>query len=126
MQIDTDEDYAKFFYPHFFHIIQRTRDEIELQMADENLKLKAMSLQLKNFDIENSVKHESLEKRYKGSIQELESQKRRFLDQIEQVRDYFHPMVAFDSWMMSRISIYQQFDQMKNRLKGNKNFISRI
>lgn len=44
-----------------------------------------MSLQLKNFDIENSMKHESLETRYKGSIEELESQKRRFMDQIEQV-----------------------------------------
>lgn len=86
MQIDTDEDYAKFIHPHFSPIVQRSRDEIELQMADENLKLKAMSLQLKNFDVENSMKQESLEKRYQGSIQELENQKRRFMDQVEQVR----------------------------------------
>lgn len=67
--------------------MQRTRDDIELCLADENLKLQAMSLQLKNFDVEHSTRQESLENRYKNYIQEIENQRRRFMEQIDQVRD---------------------------------------
>lgn len=74
----------------FFDAFQRTREEIELQMADENLKLKAMSLQLRDFDNENNMKQDSLEKRFKSSIDELANQKRRLMDQVKQVKHSFH------------------------------------
>lgn len=79
------------FHPHtttvFFllYLFQRTREEIDLQMAEENMKLKEMSSQIRNFDIESSKKPESLQKRYKSSIEELANQKQKFMHQLQEV-----------------------------------------
>lgn len=54
-------------------------------MTEENLKLKEMSFQLKNFDVVSSEKQETLKTRHKNSIAELESQRKRFMDQLQQV-----------------------------------------
>lgn len=54
-------------------------------MTEENLKLKEMSFQLKNFEVVSSEKQETLEMRHKNSIAELESQRKRFMDQLQQV-----------------------------------------
>lgn len=54
-------------------------------MTEENLKLKEMSFQLKNLDIVSSGKQETLEMRHKTSIAELERQRKRFMDQLQQV-----------------------------------------
>ena len=64
---------------------KRNRGEIEFQMLGENLKLKEMSMQLESFDMANAVKQESLASRYKDSIRELNEQKQRFMDQLQQV-----------------------------------------
>lgn len=72
--------------PTLSDAVQRTREDIEFQMADENLKLKAMSLQLRNFDSESNTKHESLEQRFKQSIDELANQKQRLMEQVKQVK----------------------------------------
>lgn len=56
-----------------------------MQMTEENLKLNEMSFQLKNLDIVSSGKQETLETRHKTSIAELERQRKRFMDQLQQV-----------------------------------------
>lgn len=54
-------------------------------MAEESLKLKEMSLQMRDFDNINSTKHEPLQEQFKKSIFEIASQKQRFMDQLRQV-----------------------------------------
>lgn len=56
-----------------------------MQMTEENLKLKEMTIQLNNFDFVSSEKQETLKMRHKNSIAELESQRKRFMDQLQQV-----------------------------------------
>lgn len=56
-----------------------------MQMAEENLKLKEMSLFVKSFEVENIAKHEPLEKRYVKSIAELAVQKQKLAHQLQQV-----------------------------------------
>lgn len=56
-----------------------------MQMTEENLKLNEMSFQLKNLDIVSSGKQETLKTRHKTSIAELERQRKRFMDQLQQV-----------------------------------------
>jgi hypothetical protein len=54
-------------------------------MAEESLKLKEMSLQMRDFDVVNNTKHEPLQERFRSSIDEIASQKQRFMDQLRQV-----------------------------------------
>lgn len=60
-----------------------------MQIADEKLKLKEMSLEMKKIDMENSTKHEPLEQRYKSSIEEIANQKQRFMLQLHEVSVLF-------------------------------------
>jgi hypothetical protein len=54
-------------------------------MAEESLKLKEMSLRMRDFDVVNNTKHEPLQERFKSSIDEIASQKQKFMDQLRQV-----------------------------------------
>ncbi|CRL02151.1 CLUMA_CG015719, isoform A [Clunio marinus] len=64
---------------------QRIREEIELQMAEENLKLKEMSQRMQNFEIDTSMRSGTLESRHKTSIESIKSQKQRLMDQLKQL-----------------------------------------
>lgn len=57
-------------------------------MAEENLRLKEMTMQMKGFEIENRVKHEPLEMRFKSSIDVLANQKQKLSHQLQQVMKF--------------------------------------
>jgi len=65
--------------------IQREREVVELQIAEENLKLKEMELQMKSFNIESDMNGIPLEAKFKDSIQHLTQQKQALMDQLRKV-----------------------------------------
>lgn len=57
-----------------------------MQLVNENMKLREMSMQIKTFDKANRAKQIPLERRFQRSIEEIENQKQRFMDQLQKVR----------------------------------------
>lgn len=57
-------------------------------MAEEGLKLKEMTMQMKSFETENRSKHEPLEMRFKSSIDVLANQKQKLMHQLQQVMKF--------------------------------------
>jgi hypothetical protein len=58
-----------------------------MQMTEENLKLKEIAVQMKAFNVrDNSRKHVSLDEMYKDSVEKLEEQHKKFMDELSQVR----------------------------------------
>jgi hypothetical protein len=99
------------FSTHFM-LSQRNREEIELQMAEESLKLKEISMQMKNFEIENSKTHESLHKRHKASIDELASQKHKFMTQLQQVSEFSQAnCILCNFFQFNSFFSYESFDE---------------
>lgn len=82
-----------------------------MQMTEENLKLKEIAVQMKAFNVQdNSRKHVSLDETYKDSVEKLEEQHKKFMDELSQVRFF--------------ISYFQQRRARQNinhdmRIKGN-------
>lgn len=65
---------------------QRTREEIELRLAEERLRIKDMEFQMKKFSHQNSCgENFPLELKYKNSIAHLMEQKKGFLENLNQV-----------------------------------------
>jgi hypothetical protein len=63
-----------------------------MQMTEENLKLKEVAVQMRAFNVrDNSRKHVSLDEMYKDSVEKLEEQHKKFMDELSQVRFFiFH------------------------------------
>lgn len=80
----------------FLILTQRLREEIEMQMAHENLKLKEVALEMKalnaiesdNNGISGSY-HVPLEKKYKDMLRKLGEQHKKFMDELGQVKLIF-------------------------------------
>ena len=61
-----------------------------MQMTEENLKLKEIAVQMKALNVrDNSRKHVSLDETYKDSVEKLEEQHKKFMDELSQVRFSF-------------------------------------
>ncbi|KAG5680817.1 hypothetical protein PVAND_010302 [Polypedilum vanderplanki] len=65
---------------------QRVREEIEMQMAEENLKLKEIALQIKSLNIdEEGGKCANLQEKYKGAMVKLLEQHEKFMRELNQL-----------------------------------------
>jgi len=81
-----------------------------MQMTEENLKLKEIAIQMKAFNVrDNSRKHVSLDETYKDSVEKLEEQHKKFLDELSQVK-------IFISHFQRRVRQNINHDM---RIKGN-------
>ncbi|CAG9804612.1 unnamed protein product [Chironomus riparius] len=71
---------------------QRIREDIEMQMTEENLKLKEIAVQMKALNVrDNSRKHVSLDETYKDSVEKLEEQHKKFMDELSQLETFTPP-----------------------------------
>lgn len=69
-----------------FLCFQRVREETELQMAEENIRIKEMELLAKQLDQENkSRNNDSLATHYRPYLDQLNKQKDKFMNELDKV-----------------------------------------
>lgn len=62
------------------------REETELQIAEENIKIKEMESLAKQLDWESKMKNnESLAKQYSSNLEQLHLQKNKFMSELDKV-----------------------------------------
>lgn len=60
-----------------------------MQLAEENMKIKEMEMLMKKFDFDNKLRtDDTLEKKYKSTIEQLSEQKQKLMTELNRVRKH--------------------------------------
>lgn len=60
-----------------------------MQLAEENMKIKEMEMLIKKFDYNNKLRtDDTLEEKYKSTIEQLSQQKQKLMNEFNRVRKH--------------------------------------
>lgn len=60
-----------------------------MQLAEENMKIKEMEMLMKKFDFDNKLRtDDTLETKYKSTIEQLSEQKQKLMTELNRVRKH--------------------------------------
>lgn len=79
------------------------REEIEIQMADESLKLKEMRMQMKALSVEGNGNCLSLEAKYHDTVEKLALQHKKFMDELKQVSNCIDKSAIWIALIMQKM-----------------------